>query len=142
MDRHRKRIAAVVDTNVVAYYLLGTPHFATETQEFWHRAGEVFAPALWEAEIANVLWMAVRAGVLVPEEAPEKLGLAGRLSVHSISNRTLWHGALMRSIASGVAVYDALFVELADRESLYLATFDEKVIKAFPSLARRPGDFL
>jgi predicted nucleic acid-binding protein len=37
-----------------------------------------------------------------------------------------------------VAVYDTLFVELARRENLPLATFDAKVIAAFPDVAVRP----
>jgi predicted nucleic acid-binding protein len=38
-----------------------------------------------------------------------------------------------------VAVYDTLFVELAVREHLPLATFDAALLKAFPNIAVRPG---
>jgi predicted nucleic acid-binding protein len=31
----------VVDTNVVAYFLLGTPKFVTEAREFWKQADEL-----------------------------------------------------------------------------------------------------
>ena len=64
---------AVVDTNVVAYYLLGTPPFAAEARGFWRRAGETLAPALWEAEFANVVWMAVRSHVLTADEGSRRL---------------------------------------------------------------------
>ena len=128
----------VVDTNVVAYFLLGTPKFAAESREFWQRADELLAPALWEAEIANVVWMAARAKVISEQDASVKLGLAARLGVQSANTRTLWHGALGRSLYSGVAVYDTLFVELAEREEAPLATFDEKVLRAFPDIAKRP----
>jgi predicted nucleic acid-binding protein len=111
-----------------------------EAREFWNQAGELFAPALWEAEIANVIWTAARAKVIAAEEASAKLSLAARLGVHSINHRTLWHGALTRSLSSGVAVYDTLFVELAARERIPLATFDGKVLKAYPELAKRPRD--
>jgi predicted nucleic acid-binding protein len=97
---------------------------------------------VWEAEIANVIWMASRAKVITAQDATAKLALAGRLGVLSINNRTIWHGALARSIGSGVAVYDTLFVELADREGVALATFDDKVLKAYPEIARRPRDLL
>ena len=96
------------------------------------------APALWEAELANVVWMAVRAKVLAPDEAPKRLTLAAALGIESVSNKSLWHGALSRAVSSGVAVYDTLFVELASREHLLLATFDARILKAFPDLARRP----
>ena len=129
---------AVVDTNVVAYHLLGTPRFAAEVAALLGAADEILAPALWEAELANVVWMAVRAGILPASVAPARLALAACLGVQSVPIRTLWHGALARSLRSGVAVYDTLFIELADRERLALATFDRKLIQAFPSVAKRP----
>ena len=130
---------AVVDTNVVAYFLLGTEEFVAEASRFWRRVKEPVAPSVWEAELANVLWMAVRAEVLAPEEAPKRLTLAAGLGIDSVSSRSLWHGALARALASGVAVYDTLFVELAIRERLPLATFDAKMLRSFPDIARRPG---
>jgi len=130
---------AVVDTNVVAYFLLGTEEFVSEASRFWRRVKEPIAPTVWEAELANVVWMAVRAKVLAPEEAPKRLTLAAGLGIDSVSSKSLWHGALARALGSGVAVYDTLFVELAFREQLLLATFDAKILKSFPDIARRPG---
>ena len=131
---------AVVDTNVTAYYVLGTPEFDAEVREFWRLVDDPIAPALWETELANVLWMSVRGGVLSKEDAPAKLRLAARLGIHSVSVRKLWQGALQRALESGVAVYDTLFVELADREQLPLATFDNKVLATYPDIAKRPKD--
>jgi predicted nucleic acid-binding protein len=133
-------VRAVVDTNVTAYYVLGTPEFDAEVREFWRRVEDPIAPALWEAELANVLWMSVRGGVLSKEDAPTKLRLAARLGIHSVSVRKLWQGALQRALESGVAVYDTLFVELADREQRPLATFDNKVLATYPEIAKRPKD--
>jgi predicted nucleic acid-binding protein len=131
---------AVVDTNVIAYHLLGTPRFAAEAESMLGNAEEILAPSLWEAELANVVWMAARARVITAQEAPARLALAARLGVRSVPVRTLWHGALVRSLQSNVAVYDTLFVELAEREQLMLATFDRRLRRAFPRLARRPGE--
>jgi len=140
VDQHRPAVKLVVDTNVVAYFLLGTQKFVAEARAFWKEADELIAPALWEAELANVIWMAARSGVITNDEAAGKLLLAGRLGIRSISNRTIWQGALRRALDSGVAVYDTLFVELADRETVQLATFDQKVLKAFPTIAKRPAE--
>ena len=129
----------VVDTNVLAYYLLGTPRFAAEAGALLGAAKELLAPALWEAELANVVWMAARSGVIPAAEAPARLRLAAGLGVQSVPMRTLWQGALVRSLQTGVAVYDTLFVELAARERIALATFDRRLTKAFSSLAVRPG---
>ncbi|MGE0031633.1 MAG: type II toxin-antitoxin system VapC family toxin [Steroidobacteraceae bacterium] len=130
----------VVDTNVLAYHLLGTPRFAAEAGALLGAADEILAPALWEAELANVVWLAARTGVLPESEAPARLSLAGRLGVQSVPIRALWQGALIRSLQSGVPIYDTLFVELADRERLALATFDRQLAKAFPAVAKRPGE--
>jgi predicted nucleic acid-binding protein len=130
----------IVDTNVVAYHLLGTPRFAAEAAAILGAAEEILAPALWEAELANVIWVAVRASAMPAQEAPSMLTLAARLGVRSVPIRTLWHGALVRSLQTGVSVYDTLFIELADRERLTLATFDRKLIQAFPALAKRPRE--
>jgi predicted nucleic acid-binding protein len=135
-------VKVVVDTNVVAYFLLGTEEFVEEARRFWRRVKEPVAPALWEAELANVVWMAVRAKLLAPEEAPRRLTLAAALGIQSVSSKSLWHGALSRAVSSGVAVYDTLFVELASRERLQLATFDDKILKSFPDLARRPDQLI
>ena len=132
---------AVVDTNVIAYHLIGAPRFVNEIERFLTATPELLAPALWEAEIVNALWMSVRAGVLTPDESIERLALASGLGIQSLPIRTLWAGALIRSLESGVAVYDTLFVELAEREGTFLATYDRKILQAYPGIARRPGEF-
>jgi len=131
-------VKAVVDTNVVAYYLLGTEPFVEEARQFW-RTVDACAPTHWEAELANAVWMAVRAGVLPTEEGHRKLDLAARLGIESVANRSLWQPALTRALSSGAAVYDTLFVELAVQRRLPLATFDKSVLKKFPAIAHRPG---
>jgi len=132
-------VKAVVDTNVVAYFLLGTLPFVEEARQFWQAVGEAIAPAVWEAELANVVWMAIRKRVVPAKEGPKRLDLAGRLGIRSVRSRTLWHGALSRAVESGLAVYDTLFVELAGREHLSLATFNSGLLSAFPAIAKRPG---
>lgn len=129
---------AVIDTNVVAYLLLGTEDFVDEARLCFERVATPLAPAHWEAELTNVVWMATRAGVLGPSDAPARLGLARRLGIEAIATSTLCQGALLRSIDSGVTVYDTLFVELAARMACPLVTFDKAVLKAFPTLACRP----
>jgi len=133
---------AVVDTNVVAYFLLGTKPFVDEAGQFWQRVGETLAPAVWEAELANVVWMAIRRGVVPAEEGPQRLDLAARLGIRSVPSRALWREAIARAVESGLAVYDTLFVELARRERLPLATFDRAVLSAFPAIAKRPSALL
>ncbi|MGH7485139.1 MAG: type II toxin-antitoxin system VapC family toxin [bacterium] len=133
---------AVVDTNVIAYLLLGTERFSEEAGGFMMALDDAWAPAIWEAELANTLWMAIRHKVLPLDEAAKRLSLADGLGIHSVSNKSLWQGALVRANSSNVAVYDTLFVELAIREHVPLATFDGGVLKAFPDVAVRPGSLI
>jgi predicted nucleic acid-binding protein len=130
---------AVVDTNVVAYYLVGNTEFESEAKRFWQSVRDPLAPAIWEAEIANVVWMAIRMGVLPQAAGPQRLRSARKLGIHTVETRALWHGALLRSVQSGVAVYDTLFVELAEREGAPLVTFDQRLLKDWPTIAYRPG---
>jgi len=133
-------VKVVVDTNVVAYLLLGTTGFVDEARACFSAVSNPIAPAHWEAELTNVLWMAVRSGIVAPEDGPVRLSLARRLGVESVATATLCQGALLRSVTSGIAVYDTLFVELAARTGCPLLTFDKAVIKAFPDIAIRPRE--
>ena len=108
-------------------------------RQFWRTVEETCAPAHWEAELANAVWMAVRAGVLPTDEGHQKLDLAARLGIESVANRSLWQPALTRALSSGTAVYDTLFVELAVQRKLPLVTFDRNILKKFPETAKRPG---
>ena len=131
---------AVVDTNVVAYLLLGTTAFVAESRQCFEQVVTPLAPAHWEAELANVVWRAVKAGVVSAADGPARLGLARRLGIESIATSTLSQGALLRAIESGVSVYDTLFVELAARSTCPMVTFDKALLKAFPDIACRPRD--
>lgn len=131
---------AVVDTNVVAYYLLGTERFASETHDFWRAVEQPLAPAHWQAELASVLWMAIRAGALPTDEGHRRLDFASRLRIRARPIGSLWQAALTLSLNSGVSPYDTLFVALAQSQDVPLATFDKQVLKAFPGVARRPKD--
>ena len=129
---------AVVDTNVVAYLLLGTEGFVEEARGCFEQVSAPMAPAHWEAELTNVIWMAIRSGILPPDEGPMRIGLSRRLGIESVSTATLCQGALLRAVASGIPAYDTLFVELAVRSACPLLTFDKAVLGAFPEIAIRP----
>ena len=132
----------MADTNVVAYYLLGTEPIRAECAEFWATVSDVFAPASWEAEISNVLRMAVRSKVIELSGALYRLELVKALGIRSLSISSLWIGALVRACTNDVSVYDTLFVELAEREGVLLATFDGELLKKFPTIARRPKSLM
>ena len=129
---------AVVDTNVIAYALLLTEPYFEECDRFLKEVEDPIAPASWQAELTNVLWLAVRGKILPIADALNRLNFVGSMRIRSIAVDELWHDALILSDTFGLAAYDTLFVALAARESLPLATFDKDIIKAFPSLAMHP----
>ena len=139
MGRAQPAVSAVVDTNVVAYYLLATEPFIDEVSAFWRQVSEVFAPASWEVELVNVLWLAIRAQVLDLAQAQHRLELARQLGISSTPVCDLWTSALALAAASGQPAYDTVFVELALRLEVPLVTFDRRLLDAFPQVARRPG---
>ena len=136
--RHGSTPAAdpVVDT-VAAYFLLGTElrralRAVLRLPAQRHRAGT------WEVELANVIWLAVRSGVLKDSEGLARFRLARLLGIEPVPPSDLCQGALLRSSQTGVAVYDSLFVELAIRTGRRLATYDRALLRTFPDVAARP----
>ena len=85
-------VKAIVDADVVAYLLLRTEAFVDESRACFERLASPLAPAHWEAELANVVWMAVKAGVLSAADGPTCLGLARRLGIESIATSSLSQG--------------------------------------------------
>ena len=139
LDSSGPFVNAVIDTNVIAYFVLGTERFVNEARGFMTTLEEAWAPSLWEAELANVLWMATRHQVLTLDDASKRLALAEGLAIRAVPVRTLWQGALVRAHRTNIAVYDTLFVELAVRERLPLVTFDAALLRVFPNVALRPA---
>lgn len=135
-------LKAVVDANVIAYYLLETEPFVQEVREFWRRVGLACAPALWEAELLNVIWLARRAGIIDAGHALDLLMRARGLDIVTVPVRRLWEGTLVRAAMHGHTPYDTVYVELASRLDLPLVTFDEVVLERFPETAVRPGSIL
>ena len=131
---------AVVDTNVVAYCLLGTEPFYGETRGFLRGLDEAHAPDSWRVEILNVMWRAVKAGAVTARSAMERLRLAEGLVTHTCPLPLLRDEAMGLAVLHSHPAYDTVFVALAMREGIPLATWDERVLRRFPDVARRPRD--
>lgn len=140
MDSAEPRpVRAVLDTNVVVYHLLGTNPFAEEVDALWPELDDPIAPASWEAELINVLWLAVRARQLTQQSAHVRLELALQLGIRSVPSRPLLQSALAIGVQEHVSGYDALFVAVAARERRPLVTFDKRLLETFPDIAARPA---
>ncbi len=130
----------IVDTNVLAYYLLRTEPFYAEVRAFWATVQEAWVPDSWRAEFLNVLWLAVRAGVIDPIQAEKRLFLAERLVNKTIPARQVGKAALHLAITHDHPAYDTIFVALAILENVPLVTFDQGLLRKFPERAKRPSE--
>jgi predicted nucleic acid-binding protein len=92
--------------------------------------------------LLNTVWLAVREGMLPQEDGLESLAAAEQLGIRSIDPQELWTGAYRRALDANHPGYDTLFVELAARESIPLATFDNGILTKFSEIAQRPRDLV
>ncbi len=86
-----------------------------------------YVPELWPIEVANVLLMATRRGRVLETEWPKLLADLAALPIEvddDTSNRALGE-TLRLAHEHGLSVYDAVYMELAVRRSLPMATLDQ-----------------
>ena len=127
---------------MIAAALLGEPGTAGQAARILASRAELHAPAHWTAELANVVWKAVRLGRLEPGAVDWVLSLAEALPIVAVPVAQLWRGAVARAIAGGHPAYDTLFVELATRLGAQVASFDRQLRERFPDRVRHPKDLL
>ena len=93
------------------------------------RQDGALVPQLWHYEVRNALLVAQRRGRLREEELTERL--AGLRDLLILTDQEADLGAAMElAIAHGLSFYDALYVELARRRQLPLATLDAALARA------------
>jgi predicted nucleic acid-binding protein len=90
-----------------------------------------FVPSLWRYEVANALVVAERRGRITAPDSDRFLDLLGRLCiVVDDGGATAWKETVALARRTGLAAYDAAYLELALRGGLPLATLDERMRKA------------
>ena len=91
-----------------------------------------FVPALWPIETANALLAATRRGRVAQDEWP---GIRAHLDalpieVDPVSASRTWSATLDLADAHALSVYDAMYLELAVRMQMPLATLDRALLGA------------
>ena len=132
-------LKVIIDTNVVAYYLLATEPFVEEVRAFWHRPLDLAAPTLWEAEVSIVLWMAARTGLIDKPLALRRLGMAARLGIRSVPIRRLWRGALARALNSISLPTTRSSSSWPYANASHWSRSTPKLLAVFPDVAVRPN---
>jgi predicted nucleic acid-binding protein len=138
----------VVDTMVVAYGLLPHPHFADEVEGVRAKDGDWAAPSVWRSELRNVLLQYVRAVESGPLAEDLQLGDAfgvmedAEALLADQTYRVNSEEVMRTALESGCSAYDCEYVALAQRLGVWLVTYDDEVLDAFPDTALHPSEFL
>lgn len=130
----------VVDTNVIAYLYI-TGKFSDRSDLLLSRDPDWAAPILWKSEFRSVLAQYLRKGFLdlhsisLMLEQAESLMKAHEYEVPSID-------VLQLVSESNCSSYDCEFVALARYLNVPFVTADQKIIEAFPTIARDLSKFI
>ena len=94
--------------------------------------GTAFVPALWPIEVGNVLLVATRRGRITRDEWTKLRNSLKALPVEIefVSAGRVWDAVLTLADQHGLSVYDAMYLELALRMQLPLATLDRRLAAA------------
>ena len=123
----------LVDTNVVAYLMLGGgPQEAAE--RLLERDPEWAAPPLWRSEFTNVLALHVRAGRAAAADAGHLLDRA--LALVRIEADPDPRTVLELALTSGRSAYDCAFVAAALELGTPLVTRDAALLRSVPAVTR------
>lgn len=120
----------VLDASVAVAWVAGTPvdPYAANVQAHVTSGWRAVIPPLWQLEVANGLLMIERRGTLTAADADRGLlDLEAFLASRAEVDQT---PVAMRQVANlarafQLTVYDAAYLELAERERLPLATLDK-----------------
>ena len=94
--------------------------------------GRAFVPSLWPVEVGSVLLAATRRGRLRADEWPQVCASLEALPIEidPVSASRVWGPALALADEHDLSVYDAMYLELALRMRLPLATLDRALAAA------------
>lgn len=127
----------VVDTNVVAAFLLKTVK-AESAERLWWSDSEWHAPVVWRSEFRNVVLAYYRKGFLTLQRFERILRHADlvlpKWRVHEMPDAPV----LELGVQSGCTAYDCEYLVLAQTLSVPLATWDKELISKFPEQAIEP----
>lgn len=130
----------VVDTNLIAYLLLGGTGTTTARAVFKHDP-EWASPILWRSEFRSILAGYIRRGDLQVGDAVTVLRKAEELLAgreHLVRSERV-----LRLIgSSGCSAYDCEFVVLAEQLRVPLVTSDRRILRDFPSVAVSPSRYV
>jgi predicted nucleic acid-binding protein len=131
----------VVDASVAVAWCLGEPECREIADSVLATlaSGLAVVPSIWPAEVANVLVAKERQKRLRPKETESLLRILGDLPVvvDDLEPGATFSRVAELARASRLSVYDALYLDLAIRKSIPLATLDQALRAASKSAGVR-----
>lgn len=124
----------VLDASAALEVVLSRPN-ASIFKELLLRSERRISSALYQIEVANVLWKYVRLNHLTLESAILHLQLANQLVDDFVQIEEYCEEALLESIRLSHSAYDMLYLTLARRKGATLLTLDKKLIEIARSQA-------
>ena len=120
----------VLDASVTASWLLEdeVDSGASGSLTLARRDGAL-VPQLWHYEVRNALLVAQRRGRLREDEVVERLESLGHLPILTDQEPDL-RAAMELANGHALSFYDSMYLELALRRQLPLATFDRRLARA------------
>jgi len=130
----------VLDASVALAWVVdrGAEPYAIAVQNKILNGDRPVVPEFWQLEIANVLALVLRKGTLTADEIEKGLQYYEtflRASAETVGNVPSMREVFETACNLNLTSYDALYVDLARRESLPLATLD----KALRTAAGKAG---
>jgi len=123
----------VLDASVALAWIVDNPvpAYAIKISEVIASGRRALVPTLWALEMANGLLMAERRGKLTAAEVEHGLRqlevvVAGGIEIDAAAAPTV-REAFSSAYAQKLTAYDAVYLELARREGLPLATLDKSL---------------
>ncbi|MEO9061085.1 MAG: type II toxin-antitoxin system VapC family toxin [Nitrosospira sp.] len=130
-------MSLVLDSSVTLAWLY-SDELTPATQQVFNRVTDAGAwvPSLWRLEVANSLQTGVRRGRISAEFRDAALTDLALLNIVSDpdTDTFAWSATLRLAESSGLTLYDAAYLELAQRLTLPLATLDQELRTASSTL--------
>lgn len=124
----------VVDASLVVKWFV--PEVHSEAARRWLDAShDYIAPDLVFPESGNAIWKKIRRGELSKDEGQQLVGDISVVGVEAVSMRALLPDAHALAVATGVTVYDAMYLTLAVRLETQVITGDDRFAR---KLAEHP----
>jgi predicted nucleic acid-binding protein len=126
-------VSIVLDSSATLAWLHGDER-TSAIEAVFDRVAErgAVVPRLWHLEVANSLSVAVRRERISPAERAEALADLALLdiAVDDETEQHAWRATTQLADLYGLSVYDATYLELAQRKRLALVTLDKALIRA------------